>query len=91
MASVKLSGGNKRKLSSAIATLGYPKIIFMDEPSTGMDPRARRYMWDVILKMSNKMKHSSIILTTHLMEEAEALCGKLGIMVNGKLECIGSG
>ena len=69
---------------------GYPNIIFMDEPSTGMDPRARRYMWNVILKASNEMKQSSIILTTHLMEEAEALCSKIGIMVNGKIECIGS-
>lgn len=46
--SMNLSGGNKRKLSTAIATLGNPKVIFLDEPSTGMDPEARRFMWDVI-------------------------------------------
>jgi ATP-binding cassette subfamily A (ABC1) protein 3 len=76
-------------LSVAIATLGNPSVVFLDEPSTGMDPEARRFMWNVIFEISTKKKQSSIILTTHLMEEAEALCTKLGIMVAGKLECIG--
>ena len=52
IAANNLSGGNKRKLSTAIATLGNPKIIFLDEPSSGMDPEARRFMWDVISKIS---------------------------------------
>jgi len=88
--SVRLSGGNKRKLSVAIAMLGNPEIVFLDEPSTGMDPEARRFMWDVISKISTRRKLSSIVLTTHSMEEAEALSTKMGIMVNGKLECLGT-
>lgn len=72
------SGGNKRKLSVAIAMLGNPPIVFLDEPSTGMDPEARRFMWNVISRISTKRKQSSIILTTHSMEEAEALSTKIG-------------
>jgi ATP-binding cassette subfamily A (ABC1) protein 3 len=84
------SGGNKRKLSVAIAMLGNPPICFLDEPSTGMDPKARRYMWNVISRISTKRKQSSIILTTHSMEEAEALSTKIAIMVTGQIKCIGS-
>lgn len=85
-----LSGGNKRKLSVSIAMIGNPPIVFLDEPSTGMDPEARRFMWDVISRISTERKRSSIILTTHSMEEAEALSTKIGIMVDGELKCIGS-
>jgi len=88
--SKELSGGNKRKLSVAIAMLGNPPVVFLDEPSTGMDPQARRFMWTVISNISTAQKKSSIILTTHSMEEAEALCTKMGIMVNGELKCIGN-
>jgi ATP-binding cassette subfamily A (ABC1) protein 3 len=63
--------------------LGNPPICFLDEPSTGMDPKARRYMWNVISRISTKRKQSSIILTTHSMEEAEALSTKIAIMVTG--------
>jgi len=84
-----LSGGNKRKLSVAIAMIGGPSIVFLDEPSTGMDPVARRFMWDVIALMT-KEGNCSVILTTHNMEEAEALCGRIGIMVAGRLRCLGS-
>ena len=84
------SGGNKRKLSVAIAMLGNPPIVFLDEPSTGMDPKARRFMWDVISRIATKRKRSSIILTTHSMEEAEALSTKIAIMVEGVIKCIGS-
>mmetsp|Transcript_21756 Transcript_21756/g.21480 ORF Transcript_21756/g.21480 Transcript_21756/m.21480 type:complete len:157 (+) Transcript_21756:186-656(+) len=69
----KLSGGNKRKLSVAMAIIGNPPIVFLDEPSTGMDPKAKRFMWSVISKISTLRKKSTIILTTHSMEEAEAL------------------
>jgi ATP-binding cassette subfamily A (ABC1) protein 3 len=85
-----LSGGNKRKLSVAIAMLGNPPIVFLDEPSTGMDPEARRFMWDVISRITTRRKLSSIILTTHSMEEAEALATKMGIMVHGELHCMGT-
>lgn len=82
------SGGNKRRLSTAIALIGDPKLIFMDEPTTGMDPRARRYLWSCI---GNVVKQGrSVVLTSHSMEECEALCTRLAIMVNGRFQCIGS-
>uniref|UniRef100_A0A7S3ZF35 ABC transporter domain-containing protein n=1 Tax=Lotharella globosa TaxID=91324 RepID=A0A7S3ZF35_9EUKA len=81
------SGGNKRKLSVGIALVGDPPIVFLDEPSTGMDPGARRFMWDLI---SSTMATRSVILTTHSMEECEALCSRIGIMVGGRLRCLGS-
>lgn len=65
-----LSGGNKRKLSVACAMIGDPSILFLDEPSTGMDPQARRFMWKVISSVATEKKQSTIILTTHSMEEA---------------------
>ena len=85
----RLSGGNKRKLSVAISMLCNPPIILLDEPSTGMDPEARRFMWSIIHKMSTMGKKSSIIMTTHSMDEAETLCKRMGIMVNGEFVCLG--
>jgi ATP-binding cassette subfamily A (ABC1) protein 3 len=85
-----LSGGNKRKLTVALAIIGNPSIVFLDEPSTGVDPQAKRFMWFVIQKISTKNKNTAVILTTHSMEEAEALCTKMAIMVNGNFCCIGS-
>jgi len=81
------SGGNKRKLSVGVALIGNPSVIFLDEPSTGMDPGAKRFMWDLI---SATMAGRSMILTTHSLEEAEALCHRIGIMVSGRLKCLGS-
>ncbi|XP_052825678.1 phospholipid-transporting ATPase ABCA7 isoform X2 [Octopus bimaculoides] len=82
------SGGNKRKLSTAIALIGNPSIIFLDEPTSGMDPKARRYLWNCINSLVKSGR--SIILTSHSMEECEALCGKIAIMVNGRFQCLGS-
>jgi ABC-type multidrug transport system ATPase subunit len=62
----------------------------MDEPSTGMDPVSRRALWDIISTVSAKRKECTIIITTHSMEEAEALCTKVGIMVGGRLRCFGT-
>ena len=84
------SGGNKRKLSVGCALIGDPSIVFLDEPSTGMDPLARRFMWSIISQITRD-NNTSIILTTHSMEECEALCGKMGIMVDGYFRCLGSG
>ena len=84
----KLSGGNKRKLSVAIALICNPPIILLDEPSTGMDPEARRFMWKVIHRMSLNKKKSTIIMTTHSMEEAETLCKRIAIMVDGQFKCL---
>jgi ABC-type multidrug transport system ATPase subunit len=81
------SGGNKRKLSVAIALIGDPPVVFLDEPSTGMDPVARRFMWKFI---SDTMEGRAVILTTHSMEECEALCHRIGIMVGGRLRCLGT-
>eukprot|EP00358_Blepharisma_japonicum_P005429 CAMPEP_0202940626 /NCGR_PEP_ID=MMETSP1395-20130829/752_1 /ASSEMBLY_ACC=CAM_ASM_000871 /TAXON_ID=5961 /ORGANISM="Blepharisma japonicum, Strain Stock R1072" /LENGTH=1359 /DNA_ID=CAMNT_0049635207 /DNA_START=1192 /DNA_END=5271 /DNA_ORIENTATION=- len=83
-----LSGGNKRKLSVAIACIGNPPVVFLDEPSAGMDPEARKNMWRVINAI--KKKKVSIILTTHSMDEAEALCNNIAIMVGGRLRCYGT-
>ena len=85
----RLSGGNKRKLAVAISMLCNPPIILLDEPSTGMDPEARRFMWSVIHKMSTKGRRSSVIMTTHSMDEAETLCKRMAIMVNGEFVCLG--
>lgn len=65
-----LSGGNKRKLSVTMAMIGNPRIIFLDEPSTGMDPKARKFMWKVISRVATEKKNSTVILTTHSMEQA---------------------
>ncbi|ORX78160.1 P-loop containing nucleoside triphosphate hydrolase protein [Anaeromyces robustus] len=84
-----LSGGTKRKLSLLIAICDYPKEILLDEPTAGMDPSTRRYVWNTIKKTKN-MNDSAIIMTTHSMEEAENLCDRLAILVNGRLSCIGT-
>jgi len=81
------SGGNKRKLSLGLALIGNRDVAFLDEPSTGVDPYSRRFMWDYIRELT---KDTAIILTTHNMEEGEALCSKIGIIVNGKLVCYGT-
>ncbi|XP_031707233.1 phospholipid-transporting ATPase ABCA1 isoform X1 [Anarrhichthys ocellatus] len=82
------SGGNKRKLSTAIALIGCPQVIFLDEPTTGMDPKARRFLWDCLLSVIREGR--SVILTSHSMEECEALCTRMAIMVNGRFKCLGS-
>nr|XP_049698966.1 cholesterol transporter ABCA5 [Helicoverpa armigera] len=82
------SGGTRRKLSFALAMVGSPRVVLLDEPSTGMDPRSKRFLWDTILASFQGKKGA--ILTTHSMEEADALCSRVGIMVKGGLRCIGS-
>ena len=68
----KISGGQKQRLLLAIALANDPELIFLDEPTTGLDPQARRHLWDIVRKI--KKNNKTIILTTHYMEEAEILC-----------------
>uniref|UniRef100_A0A4W4EB89 P-type phospholipid transporter n=1 Tax=Electrophorus electricus TaxID=8005 RepID=A0A4W4EB89_ELEEL len=82
------SGGNMRKLSTAIALIGGPPVVFLDEPTTGMDPKARRALWNCILSIIKEGR--SVVLTSHSMEECEALCTRMAIMVNGRFRCLGS-
>ncbi|XP_073910595.1 phospholipid-transporting ATPase ABCA7 isoform X3 [Castor canadensis] len=82
------SGGNKRKLATAIALVGDPAVVFLDEPTTGMDPSARRFLWNSLLAVVREGR--SVVLTSHSMEECEALCTRLAIMVNGRFQCLGS-
>ncbi|XP_013596657.1 PREDICTED: ABC transporter A family member 12 [Brassica oleracea var. oleracea] len=81
------SGGMKRRLSVAISLIGNPKVVYLDEPSTGLDPASRKNLWDVIQRAK---QNTAIILTTHSMEEAEFLSDRLGIFVDGALQCIGN-
>lgn len=81
------SGGMKRRLSFAIARIGDPKLIILDEPTTGMDPISRRHVWDIIERAK---KGRAIVLTTHSMEEADILGDRIGIMAKGRLRCIGT-
>ncbi|CAK9158688.1 unnamed protein product [Ilex paraguariensis] len=83
----KYSGGMKRRLSVAISLIGDPKVVYMDEPSTGLDPASRNSLWNVVKRAK---QNRAIILTTHSMEEAEHLCDRLGIFVDGSLQCIGN-
>ncbi|KAK4568280.1 hypothetical protein RGQ29_003886 [Quercus rubra] len=83
----KYSGGMKRRLSVAISLIGDPKVVYMDEPSTGLDPASRNNLWSVVKKAK---QDRAIILTTHSMEEAEFLCDRLGFFVDGSLRCIGN-
>ncbi|XP_019713777.1 phospholipid-transporting ATPase ABCA1b isoform X2 [Hippocampus comes] len=82
------SGGNLRKLSTAMALIGAPPVVFLDEPTTGMDPKARRALWNCILDVIKEGR--SVVLTSHSMEECEALCTRMAIMVNGRFKCLGS-
>lgn len=82
-----LSGGWQRKLSIAMALITEPQIIFLDEPTLGLDVLARRELWEVIRRMKEKI---TIILTTHYMEEAESLSDKVAVMVDGRIKAMGS-
>ena len=84
---MNLSGGNRRKLSVALSLVGGPRVVFLDEPSAGMDPVARRGLWKAIQAISS---NCSVVLTTHHLEEVEALAHRVAIMVDGVIKCIGS-
>jgi len=84
----KYSGGMKRRLSLILALVHDPQVVFLDEPTAGMDPQSRRAVWDFIREL--KAEGKTVILTTHYMEEAEELCDRVGIIDHGKLIALGS-
>ncbi len=79
----ELSGGQKQRFSICTTLINSPKVIFLDEPTTGLDPQARRNLWDLIQDI--RKKGTTILITTHYMDEAEILCDRIGIMDNGKI------
>jgi ABC-2 type transport system ATP-binding protein len=82
----QLSGGQKQRLSITTALVHGPKVFFLDEPTTGLDPQARRHLWELIQKVRDK--GISVIMTTHYMDEAEMLCDRIAVMDNGKIVAI---
>ncbi len=76
----------KRRLSVAISLVSDPKLIFLDEPSTGLDPENRRQLWDILSACKGKR---AVVITTHSMEEADVLCNRIGIVNDGILRCVG--
>ncbi|MBN8788420.1 MAG: ABC transporter ATP-binding protein [Terrimonas sp.] len=84
----ELSGGQKQRFSIATTIINKPKIIFLDEPTTGLDPQARRNLWDLIRNI--RAKGTTIIITTHYMDEAEILCDRVAIMDQGKIIALNS-
>ena len=82
-----LSGGMKRRLAISRGLINSPELLFLDEPTTGLDPQARAWIWDFIKQM--KQENSTVVLTTHYMEEAEKLCDRVAIMDEGKILSIG--
>jgi len=83
-----LSGGQKQRLAMATALVGDPELLFLDEPTTGLDPQARRHLWDLVDEL--KRSGRTIILTTHYMDEAERLCDRVAIMDHGKVIALGT-
>lgn len=79
----ELSGGQKQRFSIATTLINKPKVIFLDEPTTGLDPQARRNLWDLIKKL--KTNGTTVVITTHYMDEAEELCDRIAIMDSGKI------
>lgn len=84
----ELSGGNKRKLSLGMAIISGSKVIFLDEPTSGMDPITRRLIWDILKSIKNEGR--TIILTTHHLDEADVLADQIGVLSSGKLLALGS-
>ena len=84
----KLSGGQKQRLAVACALVSRPEFLFLDEPTTGLDPQSRRQLWDVVTAF--RARGGSVLLTTHYMEEAERLCDRVAIMDHGKIIALGT-
>jgi ABC-2 type transport system ATP-binding protein len=84
----KLSGGQKQRLAVACALVGDPEVLFLDEPTTGLDPQSRRQLWDVVLGF--KARGRTVLLTTHYMDEAERLCDRVAVIDKGKVIALGT-
>ncbi|WP_165070911.1 ABC transporter ATP-binding protein [Paludisphaera rhizosphaerae] len=84
----ELSGGQRQRLAVAVSLIGDPEILFLDEPTTGLDPQSRRQLWDVILDL--KSRGRTVLLTTHYMDEAERLCDRVAVIDHGKIIALGS-
>jgi len=84
----KLSGGQRQRLAIACALVGDPDLLFLDEPTTGLDPQSRRQLWDVVAAF--KRRGGTVVLTTHYMEEAERLCDRVAVMDHGKVIALGT-
>jgi len=84
----KLSGGQKQRLAVACALVGDPELLFLDEPTTGLDPQSRRQLWDVVVGLKEEGK--TVLLTTHYMDEAERLCDRVAIVDRGKVIALGT-
>ena len=84
----KLSGGQKQRLAVATALVGDPELLFLDEPTTGLDPQSRRQLWDIVRRF--KERGRTVLLTTHYMEEAERLCDRVAVVDHGKVIALGS-
>ncbi len=84
----KLSGGQKQRLAVACALVGDPELLFLDEPTTGLDPQSRRQLWDVVAELKSEGK--TVLLTTHYMDEAERLCDRVAIVDRGKVIALGT-
>lgn len=84
----QLSGGQQQRLALALALVNAPRILFLDEPTTGLDPQSRRILWEIIQSLNDN--GVTVILTTHYMEEAEALCDRVGIIDHGKIIAMGT-
>ena len=84
----RLSGGQKQRLAVACALVGEPELLFLDEPTTGLDPQSRRQLWDVVLGM--KASGRTVLLTTHYMDEAERLCDRVAIVDHGRVIALGT-
>lgn len=84
----KLSGGQRQRLAVALGLIGDPDLLFLDEPTTGLDPQSRRALWDTIATLKGRGK--TVVLTTHYMDEAEQLCDRVGVVDHGKLIALGT-
>ena len=85
---IKLSGGQRQRLALGLALVSEPELVFLDEPTTGLDPQARQSFWDLVRQL--KQEGRTVVLTTHYMDEAEALCDRIGIMDHGQILQLGS-